>query len=401
MNKPAVIDGIPIFDQKIPILRPFLPKFSEINNMLEEVFESKQITNGKYVREFEKKTAEYLKVDHCVAVSSCTAGLMLVAMGLNLTGEVIIPSFTFSATGHAMVWKGLKPVFVDCLRDTFNIDPDQIEINITQRTSAILAVHIFGNPANVNALDAIAKKHNLHLIFDAAHAFGSTYQGKKIGASGDAEVFSLSPTKLLITGEGGLVATNNEELAQEIRTGRSYGDPGNYNCTSTGLNARMAESNAILGLSSLNLLEANIERRNHIAKLLIKGFESLPGISFQKIEFGDTTTWKDFSIIIDKNKFGINRDLLALSLEMEGIDTRKYFFPSLHKMTVYEEVFKESFSELTVTDYISNNILSLPIYYDLHDDDVEKIIHAIASIHAHAEKVKARLKGYSNGEYNT
>ena len=261
MNLPAILGGNPVCSKGIPILRPHLPEFNELADSLKEVYQSGQITNGNNVRKFEEKTAEYLGVAHCVAVSSCTAGLMLSAMALNLSGEIIMPSFTFAATGHAMLWNGLKPVFADCLEDTFNIDPHKVEEKISPKTSAVLVTHIFGNPADIESLRDVANKHKLRLVFDAAHAFGSCYQNKKVGRNGDVEIFSLSPTKLLIAGEGGLVTTDDKDLAENIRIGRNYGDPGDYDCKFAGFNSRMTEWNAIIGLKSLNLLERNIARR--------------------------------------------------------------------------------------------------------------------------------------------
>lgn len=369
------------------MLRPSLPPFDDVLDHLKRVFSGGQITNGQYVREFENKTAEYLDVKHCVAVSSCTLGLMLVERALELTGEVILPSFTFSATGHSLIWNGLKPVFVDCLKDSFNLDPFKIEEKITERTSAIVAVHVFGNPTDADLLTMVAEKHNLRLIFDAAHAFGAHYRGDLVGRGGDAEVFSLSPTKLLITGEGGLVATNNGELARKIRIGRNYGDPGNYDCEFAGLNARMPEWNAVVGIKSLGFLEENIQRRNYIARLYRQGLRGIPGVKFQTVDFHNRSTCKDFTIFVDTEKFGLNRDMLAIALDQEGIQTRKYFYPPLHKMKAYQRVDEACVLNLPVTDYLSKNVISLPIYSLLSDDDAEKICHAITCIQTHGHEI--------------
>src|SRR3989338_7449051 len=214
----------------IPILRPTLPGIESLMPRLKEVFRSGQITNASNVREFESRAAEYLAVKYCVAVSSCTSGLTLVHKCLALKGEVIVPSFTFYATVHSLVWNNLVPVFADCREDTFNIDEKKIEPLVSKKTKAILAVYIYGNPPAIKELQRIAHRHRLKLIFDSAHAFGSRYNGLKAGRFGDAEVFSLSPTKLLTAGEGGLVATNDRLLADSLKIARNYGDNGNYNC---------------------------------------------------------------------------------------------------------------------------------------------------------------------------
>src|SRR5580704_14690072 len=197
---PAIYGGRPAFAERFPFIRPSLPPLSEVVASYEAVYQSGLLTNSKSVARLESAVAERLRVKHCVAVSSCTSGLMMVLRALGLQGEVILPSFTFFATGHAVLWNGLKPVFANSEADTWNISPADIEKKITKATSAILAVHLYGNPCDAAALEAIARRHNLKLVFDAAHAFGSEYRGVPIGSFGDAEVFSLSPTKLLVAG---------------------------------------------------------------------------------------------------------------------------------------------------------------------------------------------------------
>ncbi len=249
-----------------------------------------------------------------MAVSSCTLGLLLTYHGLGLKGEVIVPSFTFMATVHPLLWVGTEPVFVDIDPYTWNIDPAKVEAAITERTTAIVAVHNFGNPAPVAELEAIARRHGLRLIFDAAHGFGALYRGRPVGGFGDAEVFSLSPTKLLVAGEGGIVATNNDDLAEHIRVGREYGNPGDYNSDFPGLNVRLPEFNALLGLHSLGMLEENAKRRNRVAAIFRERLSQIPGLTFQRIHPQDRSSYKDFSILVDEAKFGLTRDELALAL---------------------------------------------------------------------------------------
>ena len=390
-DRPAILGGTPVFSGVLPILRPSLPELDDLLVALNNVISTGQITNDRYVKEFEEKTTDFLEVKNCVAVSSCTSGLMLVVKAMGLTVEVILPSFTFSATGHSLLWNGITPVFADCVKDTYNIDPKAVEKKITEKTSAILAVHIFGNPADADSLSKIAKKNNLKLVFDAAHAFGSCCNGIKVGGFGDVEVFSLSPTKLLISGEGGLVTTENDELAEKIRIGRNYGDPGDYNCEFAGLSARMTEWNAILAIKMLEFLEENIERRNYIANLFRHRLEKLPGISLQHVKLEDKTTWKDFSIIINSKKFGVHRDILSLALEKENIKTKKYFDPPIHKMKVYDEYFNNAETKLPVTEYISNNIISIPVYSRLSDNDVDNILSAIERIQSFSSKIRMVL----------
>ena len=250
---------------------------------------------------------EFLDVPHCVAVSSCTVGLTLLLRALELAGEVILPSFTFYATGHALLWNNLVPVFCDSEPDSFNLDPERVEALITPRTSAILAVHVCGNPADSERLEEIARRHRLRLLFDSAHAFGSGRNGRRCGGFGDAEVFSLSPTKVFTAGEGGLITTNHPGLAATLRKGRNYGDPGTYDCDLPGLNARLTEFQGVLGLESMRQVENEILRRNQIADAFTALLDGLPGIGFQRVRPCDWSSRKDFSLLVEEALCSLGR----------------------------------------------------------------------------------------------
>ena len=361
----------------IPITKPTLSKYKKYAPRFKEVIESGVITNGKYVKLFEDKVSKYLGVKHCVAVSSCTSGLMLVLKGLAVRGEVILPSFTFSASGHAVLWNNLKPVFADIKKDTYEINPVSIEKVITPQTGAILATQIFGNPCNVAALRKICNKHNLKLIFDAAHAFGSELKGKKVGAFGDAEVFSLSPTKVLTAAEGGLIATNNKTLAEFCRIGRNYGDDGSYNTKFNGLNARMSEFHAIIGLESLENIDKNLKARriavNYFKDKLLRIDKN---IEFQTINKNGESTFKDFSLFIDPAKTGYNRDQLHDYLLTNGIIAKKYFYPPLHLQKTYSK-FHVNKGQLVNTNGVANNVLSLPLFSHISKKEVNFIAETI------------------------
>jgi dTDP-4-amino-4,6-dideoxygalactose transaminase len=335
------------------------------------------ITNASVVERLETEIAERLHVEHCVAVSSCTSGLMMVLRALGLAGEIIVPSFTFFATGHAVLWNGLRPVFADCDAETWNVNPSDIERKITDRTSAILAVHLYGNPCEVEALEQLASRHNLRLIFDAAHAFGSRHRDRPLGGFGDAEIFSLSPTKLLVAGEGGLVTTNDATLAKAIKGMRNYGDLGAYDPKWLGMNARMSEFNAALALAGMPLVKAKVARRNRIANIYTTLLAPLPGLRFQKILPGDFTTYKDYSIHVSPDAFGMTRDALAEALLAEKIETKKYFFPPLHQQRLYKSFRGVNREDLAHTEYVTNGIVSLPIYESLPDATVEQVSYAI------------------------
>ncbi len=379
-DRPAIGGVRPLFEQRVPIVRSELPEEAIRNGLgesLQKILQSGMLTNNRQVERFERLAAEHLGVAHCVAVSSCTAGLMLTLRCLELRGEIILPSFTFFASAHAAVWNGLEPVLADCDAETFNIDPEEVRRAITPRTSAILGVHIFGNPAPSAELEAIARKYGLQLVFDAAHGFGSRAGGRSVGGAGDAEVFSLSPTKLLVAGEGGLVATNREELARRLRAARNYGDAGTYDCEVLGLNARLTEMQAALGIAGLGGLEARVERRNRHAALYETRLAAQPGLAFQRIGDGCRSSRKDFAVLIEEGAFGVSRDFLHAALARDNVETRKYFDPPLHRQRLYRDCRR---GELPNTESISRRALSLPIYSSLATATVDAIAGRILEI---------------------
>lgn len=393
-KQPAVLGNPPRFENKIFIVKPALPSPQEMQAGMEDIISSGMVTKGKYLRAFEDAVAEHLQVKHAVAVSSCTTGLMLTYQGLGLTGDVVVPSFTFMATVSALVWAGLRPVFADVDFSTTNLDPAAAEAAITPNTSAIVAVHNFGNPAEVDALQEVAKRHNLKLIFDAAHGFGAMYQGQPVGPHGDANSYSLSPTKLLIAGEGGIVATNSDELAEKVRIGREYGNSGNYDSAFAGINARMPEFNALLGFQSLQRLEDAAQRRNEVVALYQRELGHLPGIGFQTVRAGNRNSYKDFSITIDGAAFGLSRDEVQQALTAENIDTRTYYDPPVHRHTAYQHFAAPELS-LPNTERLAAQSLSLPVWSKMDEEIVLQICDAFRTIHAQSAAVAEALRSSS------
>ncbi len=383
-GRPAIAGGEAAFPRKIPILRPDIPPLDPLLDDLRSVLTSGMLTNGPAVEKFERATADFLGVQEVVAVGSCTAGLALVFRALGLRGEVILPSFTFHATGTALLWNNLIPVYADCIAETFCVDPDRVEKSITDNTAAILAVHMYGLPADVNRLQEIARKYSLALIFDAAHAFGAKSHGISVGGFGVAEVFSLSPTKLLTSGEGGLVATNDRSLARLLRAARNYGDPGTYDPEVLGLNARMSELHATLGLHTFKRIQVNVQARNALRLHYEECFSSLPGLSFQKVEQPAQSTCKDFSILVDPETFGLSRDFLCEALRAENVETKKYFYPPLHRQQLFQSFYRPEVDRLDVTDRLSARVLSFPIYSGLSMAEVDGIVGAVKRIRDYA-----------------
>jgi len=364
---------------------PKLPSWNAVQKIYRGAYRVAQVTNGALVARFEAAAAERLRVRHCVAVSSCTSGLMLTMKALGLKGEVIMPSFTAFATGMAALWTGLKPVYADCNPDTWNIDPLDAAKRVNRKTCAILGVHLYGNPCDVEGLSSIASMSRIKLIFDAAHAFGSSHLGQPIGSFGDAEVFSLSPTNLLTAGEGGLITTNDSSLAARLTAARNYGDLGAYDPILQGMNARMPEFNAAMGIAGLDAVDAKVQRHNRIASKYTRLLTGTPGVSFQTVKRGDISTYKDYSVVIDDDRFGMSRNQLVESLMARGIETRKYFYPPLHMQRLLGSHHTHDQPGLPFTEKTSGGILSLPIYHKLPVSAVRTVSRAIKTQSRHPE----------------
>lgn len=386
---PAIAGGKPMFSMPVRYLLPTLPKIRGILKQYMPAYDRGLITNGALVSRLEEAVAERLNARHCVAVSSCTSGLCLVVRAMGLQGDVIVPAMTFFATAHALLWNGLQPVLADCRPDSWNIDPADVERRITPRTSAILAVHLYGNPCAVEELTNVAARHGLRLIFDAAHAFGSEHRGRPIGQFGDAEVFSLSPTKILVAGEGGLVTTNDATLARLLRTGRNYGDSGTYDCELLGLNGRMSEFHAAMALSGLELVEMKVRRYNRIARLYRERLSGIEGISFPEVRTDDLSTYKDYCIHVDASAFGCTRDELVAGLKAENVEARRYFYPPLNRQALYRKFAREG-PPLIHTDRLSDGVLSLPIYHSLGDQTVNTVADAIQRLARYYDSQRSR-----------
>jgi dTDP-4-amino-4,6-dideoxygalactose transaminase len=381
---PAAAGGEPAFSERLPLVRPTVPDAARISSDFEAIFASRVLTNGPTVRRFEEECAERLGVAHCVAVASCTAGLMLVLRTSGAQGEVVLPSFTFAATAHAAVWNGLTPVFADIDPSSLTLSADAAARVLTDRCSAIMATHLYGAPCDTDALEQLARERGIRIFFDAAHAFGSMRAGVPVGRFGDAEVFSLSPTKLLVAGEGGMIATNDDDLAEQCRIGRDYGNPGDYDCRFVGLNARMSEVHAAIGLASLATLEDRIGRRNDLADAYHGALRSLPGISFPMLRDTDRSTFKDFTILVDREPFGLDAGELARALDAEGIDTRRYYAPPVHATHAYR-AWDPGPGRLPNTELAAARCLTLPMWEGMTDDDPIRVAAAIRRIHAHAD----------------
>lgn len=398
-KQPAIIGGSMAFPKGILFNQPTLPRVPIMLQSIRKILQSGILTKGSVLSQYETAVKNYIGVQDAVAVSSCTTGLILLLQALKLRcknktiNEVILPSFTFPSTAHACIWNNLTPVYLDCNPETFLLEPQSVEAAITPNTFAIMAVHVFGNPVEPEPLIALAQKYSLFLLFDAAHGFGSFLKNKPVGGSGIAEVFSTSPTKLLATAEGGIITTNDEDLGQILRISREYGNPGDYNCILPGLNGRMSELHAILGLEGLKIVTDSALKREKIFEAYKEVLSGIPGVAFQNITKEGSSSFKDIAILI-KPEFELSRDILQNALLMEGIPTRTYFNPPLHK-----QVFSQNIGKVTAplhnTEMIAQQVLCLPIQSHMPISHVKRVASAIKKIRRYRKEIMAHMNNIS------
>ncbi|MBI5159758.1 DegT/DnrJ/EryC1/StrS family aminotransferase [Candidatus Micrarchaeota archaeon] len=389
-EKPAILGGKPIFEEQIPIIRPTIKDYAteQFMEKIRKILESNRVTNSENVKMLEAKIAEYSGVKEAVCVSSCTSGLVLAIQALGLQGkEVLVPSFTFHSTAHACKWNNCKIKFIECNEKTFNVSIGDLEEKITRETAGIIGVHVFGNPCETKKIQEIADARGIKIVYDSAHGLGATQSGKKVGSFGTCEVFSASPTKLLVTMEGGIVTTNDSELAKKLRIARNYGDSGNYDCEFAGLNARMEEINATLGIEMLSKINEYVANRNEYANKYTARLEKIPGITFQEITHDSTSTYKDFAILINEEKFGVGRNEVYEALKKENIASKKYFHPPVHQQKAYR-----TGETMLNTEKISNSVLCVPIYSKMTDETINGVCKAVAQIQNYAEEIKKNSK---------
>jgi dTDP-4-amino-4,6-dideoxygalactose transaminase len=382
MTTLAVLGGNARFPDGVAFVRPSVPPLDRVMARLAPSYDRGLLTNGPLVRELEGEAARRLGVRHVVAVANCTAGLMLAIRVVGAAGDALLPSFTFSASAHAVAWNGLRPRFAECDPASMQLEVDDAKGRL-DRAGLLVATHVFGAPCRPEAVEELAVSAGIPLVFDAAHAFGATHDGRAVGGFGDAEVFSLTPTKPLVAGEGGLVATNRDDVAERVRIGRDYANPGDYDTQFVGLNARMSEMHAAIALESLRAFDADLERRRSIARRYRDALGATPGLRLQQIAAGDDSTYKDFTIAVDAEAFGVSRDGLRAALRAEGVDTRCYFDPPVHRQHAY----RAFFADLPTTDRVAAQVLSLPIYPSLDDSTVDAIAQTIVAIGAHGADV--------------
>ena len=336
--------------------------------------------------------AEFIGVKHCIATCNATVALEIVIRALGLTGEVIVPSFTFVATVHALQWQGITPIFCDIDPGTHNIDPRKVEELITSRTSGILAVHLWGRPCPIAKLQALANRHGLALLFDAAHAFACKYRGRMIGGFGQAEVLSFHATKFINAGEGGAVVTNNDELATRIRLMKNFGFSGFDKVISIGINGKMSEFSAAMGLTNLESIESftRINRGNF--ELYCEGLSNVAGISVIRYDENEKSNYQYVVIEVDAAKTRLTRDQLLAVLQAENVLARRYFYPGVHRMEPYCSYSPGMGPRLPATEAVADRVLVLPTGTGVAHEDIRKICAIIRSALVHSREISAMLE---------
>lgn len=362
------------FEKPIYVGAPNIGDREKFHQVVDEIFDRRWLTNrGQCVQEFEARLCEYLGVKHCITMCNATIALEIAAKALDLKGEVIVPSLTFIATAHALQMQGIKPVFADIDRNSYNLDPAAVERMITPETTGIVGVHVYSRPCDIEGLQAVADKHGLKLMFDAAHAFGCSHKGQMIGNFGECEVFSFHATKFFNTFEGGAIATNNDELAEKIRLMQNFGFQGFDNVIYIGTNGKMNEVCAAMGLVNLDSLDEflAVYKRNYEAyKAELAKIRGL-----KLIEFDETSESNQQYMVVEVgDDYPLSRDELIEKLHAANVIARKYFWPGCHNMEPYKTLQPDAGLLLPITEEIASRIVVLPTGTAVNEQTIKKII---------------------------
>ena len=382
----------PIFQEKIHVGRPNIGDRHELLSRINDLLDRKWLTNnGPYVQELEQRISNLLGVKHCITTCNGTVALEIAIRATELTGEVIVPSFTFIATAHALQWQEITPIFSDIDPKTHTLDPGQVEKMITPRTSGIIGVHVWGKPCDIDILTQIAQKHNLKLIFDASHGFSCTYKGKAIGNFGDAEVFSFHATKFINTFEGGAILTNNDELAQKIRLMKNFGFAGYDNVIYLGINGKMNEVSAAMGITSLESLEEFITINQNHYRQYQNEFSNIPGLSLFTYDEKDQCNYQYIVVELDQSITHLSRDQLIQILHAENVLARRYFYPGCHRMEPYRSYFPHAGLLLPETEKLTERIIILPTGTGVSSEEITKICDIIRLVVENGKQVRQLL----------
>ena len=372
----------PEFPEPLHVGRPNIGNRDRFLDRINGMLDRRWLSNdGPLVKDFEHEIAAYVGVNHCISLCNATIGLEIAIRALGLKGEVIIPSYTFVATAHALKWQGIKPVFVDIDPKTHNIDPSEVERHITSRTSGIVGVHVWGAPCETEALEEIGRKHKLKVMYDAAHAFGCSREGTMVGNFGECEVYSFHATKFLNSLEGGAVVTNNGELAERIRLMRNFGFQGYDRVVSLGMNGKMNEASAAMGLTSLESVNhfIGINSRNH--ECYRNKLEGIEGVTLFERRDNGKHNYQYVVIEVEEEKFGRSRDEIVNELHNHNVMARKYFWPGCHRMEPYATEDPDAALSLPQTEKLAKQVIVLPTGESIDEEIISKICRIISNTH--------------------
>jgi dTDP-4-amino-4,6-dideoxygalactose transaminase len=388
----ALLGGRPAFDESLHVGRPNLGDRQRLMERINDLLDRRWLTNdGPYVQEFERELASLLGVRHCVAMCNGTVALEVAIRASGLSGEVIVPAFTFIATAHALQWQGISPVFCDVDPVTHALDPRRVEALITPRTTGIIGVHLWGEPCQVEALSAIARAHDLRLIFDAAHAFLCSHGGRMIGNFGDAEVLSFHATKFFNTFEGGAVVTNDDELGASLRLMRNFGFVGYDNVASIGTNGKMSDVSAAMGLTGLESLDEFVAVNSRNFKQYKRELADVPGVRLLPVDESERRNYQYVVLEIDDSVTRISRDQLLAILWAENVRARRYFYPGCHRMEPYRSTLPDAAFRLPQTERLVRRVLVLPTGTALDADAISTVCQILRLVISRGEEATRLL----------
>lgn len=362
----------------ITVTSPLLPSLEEFMPYLQDIWDRKWLTNnGHYHKELEKALCEYLKVPYISLFTNGTLPLMCALQALRITGEVITTPYSFVATTHSLWWNGIKPVFVDIDPVTGNIDPDKIEAAITPRTTAIMPVHVYGNPCDTQRIKEIADKYGLKVIYDAAHAFGVEVNGESVLNAGDMSTLSFHATKVYNTIEGGALICHDEQTKKRIDYLKNFGFAGETTVIAPGINGKMDEVRAAYGLLNLKQVDAAIEARHQVAVRYREALRDVKGIRVMEDIPGVRHNYAYFPIFIEAEEYGMTRDELYFKMKEQNVLGRRYFYPLISEFSTYRGLESSRLENLPIAHRFADSVICLPMYAGLLDNDLERIINAI------------------------
>lgn len=369
----AIFGGAPAFPETLHVGRPNVGDRASFLARVEGMLDRRWFTNnGPLVLELEAKLADLLEVKHCVLACNATIGLQMTIRALGWHGEVIVPSFTFVATAHALAWQEVTPIFCDVDPQTHNIDPAEIEQLVTPRTTGIIGVHVWGRPCDIEGINRVAQKHHLSVIYDAAHAFACSHGARKIGGFGNAEVFSFHATKFFNTFEGGAITTNDDALAEKLRLIRNFGFVDADDVRALGINGKMSEVSAAMGLTLLESLDSLLEtnRKNYAA--YERGLAGISGLSLMQFNPQDSNNHQYIVVSVNANEYGSDRDRVVEMLHKENVRARRYFYPACHRMEPYRSG-EPVRRPLPATEALTASLMTLPTGTAVGPAEIETI----------------------------